>query len=102
MRLFNHATLAAFWRTHQTAERHLRQWERVVAKARWQSFHEVKLDLPATDQVGDGWLVFDLRGNGLRIVAYADYVRQHLYLRFIDTHADYDNLTRTANWKDRL
>ncbi|ANF89212.1 Toxin-antitoxin toxin family protein (plasmid) [Pseudomonas antarctica] len=41
----------------------------------------------------DCWVVIDIGGNNLRLIAGVNYVRQKLYVKHIYTHADYDKAT---------
>ncbi|HCN46758.1 MAG TPA: type II toxin-antitoxin system HigB family toxin [Pseudomonas sp.] len=41
----------------------------------------------------EGWVVIDIGGNNLRLIAGVNYQRQKLYVKHLYTHADYDIAT---------
>jgi mRNA interferase HigB len=41
----------------------------------------------------EGWVVIDIGGNNLRLIAGVNYERQKLYVKHIYTHPDYDTAT---------
>lgn len=43
----------------------------------------------------DCWVVIDIGGNNLRLIAGVNYVRQKFYVKHIYTHADYD---KASEW----
>lgn len=45
-----------------------------------------------------GWVVIDIGGNNLRLIAGVNYDRQKLYVKHIYTHADY---TKANAWYSR-
>lgn len=44
-------------------------------------------------RAAEGWVVIDIGGNNLRLIAGVNYGRQKLYVKHIYTHADYDTAT---------
>jgi mRNA interferase HigB len=41
----------------------------------------------------EGWVVIDIGGNNLRLIAGINYARQKVYVKHIFTHPDYDTAT---------
>jgi mRNA interferase HigB len=52
----------------------------------------VKKTFNSADVLKDGRVVFDLGGNKYRLVAWINYACQVLYVRFIGTHKQYDDI----------
>jgi mRNA interferase HigB len=44
-------------------------------------------------RAAEGWVVIDIGGNNLRLIAGVNYVRQKVYVKHIYTHTDYDTAT---------
>lgn len=44
-------------------------------------------------RAAEGWVVIDISGNKLRLIAGVNYERQKLYVKHIYTHSDYDTAT---------
>ncbi len=95
-------TLRDFWEKHPASEQELREWAKVVRKATWRTFHDVRRDLRSADNLGDGWVCFDIRRNDFRVIVIMVYDFKMLLVRFVATHADYDRLLKNKKWKEKL
>ena len=42
--------------------------------------------------IGDGRIVFNIKGNAFRLVVLIDYEFQVIFIRFIGTHQQYDRI----------
>jgi mRNA interferase HigB len=42
--------------------------------------------------VGNERVVFDIKGNDFRLIAEINYRRQAVFIRFLDTHEEYDRV----------
>ena len=90
LRIFNRATLVAFWTKHRDAEGPLRLWFSIVERAKWSGPPELRAAFGSADFLADNRVVFDIKGNRYRIVAQINYAPLCLvYIRFIGTHAEY-------------
>ena len=70
----------------------LRAWSRHVRQARWASPADVKRDFGSASILKKGRVVFNIAGNKYRLVAYVNYHRRTVYIRFIGTHARYNSI----------
>ena len=80
---------------HSQAESPLRIWVKAVRTAHWKNFAEVRATFNSADQYKK-FTVFDIGGNKYRLIAVIHYNTQHLFVRHILTHAEYD----LGKWKD--
>jgi mRNA interferase HigB len=98
MHVISKKPLRDFWAVHRDAERPLRQWFRVVSKATWRSFAEVRATYASADQVGR-FTVFNIGGNKYRLIARvfyaADEFKGRAYVLHVLTHKEYDD----GKWK---
>ncbi|MBK1988419.1 type II toxin-antitoxin system HigB family toxin [Sphaerospermopsis aphanizomenoides BCCUSP55] len=94
MHIISKKRLKEFWEQHPKAEPNLQTWYRIVSKAKWENFVELRQVLPSADLVGN-FTVFNISGNNYRLIALVDYQYQEVYIRHILTHAEYDK----QNWK---
>lgn len=53
--------------------------------------------VPATDKVG-AFHVFDIGGNKLRLIASVEYQVQHVYIKHLLDHRDYEK----DKWKEKI
>ena len=95
MRILAHKTLRKFWESspaYADAERPLRAWYRFVQRADWASPAEVKEDIGNASILRDGRVVFNIAGNKYRLVAWVNYAHKEVYICFVGTHAQYDEV----------
>jgi len=65
-------------------------WYRVIKNANFANFNDVRRAFNSADYVAP-YTVFDVGGNNFRVIAAIHYNGQRLYIRFVFTHAEYDN-----------
>jgi mRNA interferase HigB len=69
-----------------------RAWFQHVSAADWKSPADLKTDLRTASILKDGRAVFNLAGNKYRIVVWINYPFRVVYVRFIGTHKQYDQI----------
>jgi mRNA interferase HigB len=95
MRIIAVSTLKAFWSDHpqfRDAEEPTMAWYREVVKADWSTPNEVKQQFRSASILKDGRVAFNIAGNKYRLVAWINYPYRVLYIRFIGTHQQYDQI----------
>ncbi len=94
MRVFSRSTLAAYFRTagREDSEGPLRAWLAEVLKAQWTSPADIKARYPHASFVGNDRVVFNIGGNKYRLIVRIDYAARVVLVRFIGTHAEYDDV----------
>jgi mRNA interferase HigB len=70
----------------------LMAWYRQVNKADWASPAELKRDVRSASILRDGRVVFNIAGNKYRVVAWINYPYRVVYIRFVGTHRQYDEI----------
>lgn len=73
------------------SEQPLKAWYAIAKEASWQHFAHVKEQFRSASAVGER-VVFNIAGNKYRLVAYINYEFHVVYVRFVGTHAEYDEL----------
>ena len=80
----------------------LETWLKKAAHAEWSNLIEVKATINSVDQVtvasGRRVLVFNIAGNGFRLIVAAHFNRKTLYVLRFMTHAEYSK----DKWKNEL
>ena len=97
MRIIAKKALVLFYEKHKDAETALEEWYDKTNKAEWRSFADVKKTFNSADAVGNGRIVFNIRGNQYRLIALVLFRIQMVYIRFIDTHEAYDRIKDIEN-----
>ncbi len=95
MRIIALKTLKAFWEGYPEyldSKDQTLSWYRFVSYADWNSPADVKRDFRNASILKDGRVVFNIAGNKYRIIVWINYSYKIVYIRFIGTHAQYDNV----------
>lgn len=92
MRVIAKKILREFWHKHADAENQLKTWFKEVSKAKWSDPNDIKAEYPKASILKNGRVVFNIVGNKYRLVVDINYVRQWVFIRYIGTHKDYDNI----------
>lgn len=67
-------------------------WYQEVAQADWAGPWEVKAQFRSASVLQDNRVVFNIAGNRYRLVVKINYPYRIVYVRFIGTHKDYDQI----------
>ncbi|MHA4736712.1 type II toxin-antitoxin system HigB family toxin [Dyadobacter sp. MSC1_007] len=70
----------------------LNLWVRIMKKKNFRTFHEVKECFSSVDSIGDDLFVFNIKGNHYRLIVRIHFPIRTLYIRFIGTHKQYDDV----------
>jgi mRNA interferase HigB len=95
MRVIAVSTLKAFWKNHPAradAEGPALSWYRDVLHADWSKPSDVKASFGSASILRDGRAVFNLGGNKYRVIVWINYPYRVVYIRFIGTHHQYDQV----------
>lgn len=89
MRVISNKALLAFADRHPAADIPLQAWRKVVESRDFEHFADLEHAFNTIDRVG-GFHVFDIGGNKFRIIAAIHFNRQHLFVRHVFTHKEYE------------
>lgn len=94
MRIIALSKLKEFWENpdHQDCAEPGLAWYRLTLGANWRQPADVKAEVPKVSILQDGRAVFNIGGNKYRVVVWINYAYQVVYVRFIGTHAQYDQI----------
>ena len=94
MRVIALSTLKAFLDdpSHSDAREPLLAWYRHVKAADWRSPTDIKRDIGMTSILKDGRAVFNIAGNKYRVVVWINYAHRVVYIRFLGTHREYEQI----------
>jgi mRNA interferase HigB len=92
MNVIARRTLVAFWTAHPTAEAPLGAWYRIVRRATWTSFQDLRGTFNSADHVSDNKVVFNVGGNNYRLVGLVAYRTRRVFVLWVGTHAEYDKI----------
>lgn len=94
MRIIAFRTLKEFFEKSEyiDSETSLRAWYYNSKTAEWKSSNELKQENKNASIVGEGRVVFNIKGNKYKLVVAIDYKFQVIFIRFIGTHKQYDKI----------
>lgn len=92
MRVIAVSVLRAFWERHPDSEQPLKAWYDEAKHAVWRTPQDIRNHYASASFVGKNRVVFNIKGNGYRLIVAVAYRFQALYIKFLGTHADYDRI----------
>ena len=92
MRVVAKKILREFWEKHADSENQLKIWFQEASKANWSGPNDIKSEYPKASILQAGRVVFNICGNKYRLIVHINYLRKWVFIRFIGTRVDYDNI----------
>ena len=92
MRIIAKRTLREFWERHPDAEQPLLAWYREVENEDWDTPAKIKEKYRSASVVANNRVVFNIKGNSYRLVVRVNYRARIVLIRFVGTHAEYDEI----------
>lgn len=92
MRVIAKRTLREFWELNQDSEQQLLSWYNEATKAEWESSNEIKQQYASASILKNSRAVFNICGNNYRLIVEINFPRKWIFIRFIGTHKEYDNI----------
>jgi mRNA interferase HigB len=94
MRIIAVGTLRDFWSQpgRDDAEQPLRAWVHIVKAADWSRPTDVKEMFRSADILPNSRVIFNNGGNKYRLVVAVHYRGKRVFVRFIGTHREYDDI----------
>jgi mRNA interferase HigB len=92
MRVIARKTLSDYWQEEAESEQELKAWFAEAQNAEWRKPADVKTKFGNASILKDGRVVFNICGNKYRLVVKINYAFHTIYIRFVGTHKEYDNI----------
>ena len=67
-------------------------WINIVDHAQWRNPEDVKASYPKASILKGGRVVFNIKGNDYRLIVKINYEYRVVYVRFVGTHKEYDEI----------
>ena len=96
MRIIARSTLRQFWETHPDAEQPLKAWYDEASRAEWTSPTDIKSTYRNASIIANNRIVFNIKGNNYRLIVHVRYDISIIFIRFVGTHSEYDNVDATT------
>jgi len=87
-------TLREFWtqKGHADAKGPLEAWHDEACAASWKTPQDIKNVYASASFVGGNRVVFNIGGNKYRLVVEVQYAAKIVWVKFLGTHAEYDEI----------
>lgn len=92
MRIISRKTLREFWERHSDVQQSLQAWYADVKHATWKTPSDIKNVYRNASFVANNRVVFNIKGNKYRLVVAIQYKYGIVYIRFIGSHREYDEI----------
>jgi mRNA interferase HigB len=92
MRIIAKRTLKEFWDTNPDSENSLLEWHDTVVSLSWNTPNAVKAAFSNASIIDNNRVVFNIKGNGYRLITHIDYTFGIVFVLWIGSHADYDKI----------
>jgi mRNA interferase HigB len=92
MRLITRNTLVRFWEKHRETKPSLERWAAMMKQGRWSTTSEVLGSFAKAKVLNDERIRFEISGGNYRLIASFKFKNQVVYVKFIGTHAEYDDV----------
>ncbi len=92
MRIIARKALVEYWTRVPAARSELEAWHAEAKAADWAKPTNVKAKYGNASILQDGRAVFNICGNKHRLVVQINYGFRIIYIRFLGTHKEYDQI----------
>ncbi len=92
MRIIAKRTLREFWIRHVDAKAPLEAWHSEAKAAKWRNPQDIKVQYRNASILKNGRVVFNISGNKYRLIVAVRYDLQIIFIRFVGTHRQYDQI----------
>lgn len=82
--------LVEFVRKHADARSAISAWTAEAETASWKGSQDIKARYLSASFIGEGRVVFNIKGNHYRLDVQIDYATQVVLVKRIGTHAEYN------------
>lgn len=96
MRIISRRMLREFWEKHPDACIPLQTWYHDVERANWPGPADIKVVYRNASFLANNRVVFNIKGNRYRLVVLVVYQHGVVYIRFVGTHEEYDQIDATT------
>jgi mRNA interferase HigB len=92
MRIISKKALIDYWAKVPATESELLAWHMEAKAAAWATPVDVKAKYGNASILKDGRVVFNICGNKHRLIVWINYDFHTVYVRFLGTHKEYDQI----------
>ncbi len=92
MHVISRKRLRDFWEKEPESEQALKAWFCEAEDAQWRNSADLKAKYGSASIITSERVVFNICGNKFRLAVRINYQGQTIFIRFVGTHAQYDEI----------
>lgn len=92
MRIVTFRRIQEYSEQHPQSRTALEDWYHKTTKAEWKDLNDMRRTFNSVDYIGNSRFVFNIKGNDFRLVAIVIFASKKVYIRFIGTHSEYNQI----------
>ncbi|MBL7965601.1 MAG: type II toxin-antitoxin system HigB family toxin [Prolixibacteraceae bacterium] len=92
MRIVTFRRIQEYSEQHPQSRTALEDWYHKTTKAEWNDLNDMRRTFNSVDYIGNSRFVFNIKGNDFRLVAIVIFASKKVYIRFIGTHSEYNQI----------
>ena len=92
MRIISKKKLKEFWEIHANAKQPLLSWYDEARHADWNNWTDIKAMYVSASPLKNGRMCFNIKGNDYRLIVHIHYPSKIVFIRFVGTHDDYNDI----------
>jgi mRNA interferase HigB len=92
MRIVSVQTLRTYWEANPDVEQQLRAWHDEVISQKWEQPADIKARYANASILKKRRVVFNIKGNKYRLIVGVAFKVGVVYIKFIGTHKEYDEV----------
>ena len=92
MRIISRKKLREFWDIHPEARSGLESWFADVKSSNWEKPSDIKEIYRNASFIEHNRVIFNIRGNQYRLIVVVQYSFKIVFIRFVGTHEEYDEI----------
>ncbi len=92
MNIYNRSSLIAFYKKHSDCKETLEKWYHDVLSKSWRKPGDITRDFNTGRTVKNNRAIFKINENDYRLIVEVNYQKGWVFIKFIDTHKEYDKV----------
>ena len=93
MNIYNLSSLKVFYNKHPDCKQTLQKWYHDVLSKHWKKPGDVTKDYNTARTIKNNRVIFKINENDYRLIVEINYQKEWVFIKFIGTHAEYDQIT---------
>jgi len=90
MNVISRKEINEFIKRHPDGKSSIEAWYYEASNSIWETSMDIKKKYASASFIRDNYVIFNIKGNGYRLVTKVAYNQKTVFIKWIGTHAEYD------------